>query len=83
MKESVNEMDRKKKKYKELPPDRRVPKILMTYEEASWSIGICKSKLYQMVSEGKLPVVVIGGNTLIRPQDLEELAAKHLTLRNQ
>ena len=35
-----------------------------------------------MVSEGKIPVVILGGNTLLRPEDLLEPARKNPTVRN-
>ena len=63
--------------------DRQIPKLLLTYEEAAWSTGLSKSTLERPVSEGRIPVVVIGGNTRLRPQDLEEFAEKHLRLKNQ
>ena len=70
-------------KPKEIPPDRRVPKIMMTYDEAAWSSGLSLTKLYKMVSEGKLPVIEIGGNTLIDPEDLNELKRSFKKVRNQ
>ena len=63
--------------------DRLVPKLLLTYDEASWSLGISKSKLYAMVSKGEIPVVSIGGNTLFRPQDLQALADRNVGVRNR
>ena len=42
-----------------------------------------RSKLERLVSEGRIPVVVIGGNTLLRPNDLGEFAAQHLVRKNQ
>ena len=84
--DKLPEMKQERKEQRKRAPilsDRIVPKILLTYDEAAWSIGISKSKLYAMVSQGKIPVVIIGGNTLFRPQDLEELAKKNWTLKNQ
>ena len=63
--------------------DFQVPKILLTYEEAAWSLGISKSKLYTMVSRGQIPVSAIGGNTLFRPKDLETLAEKNIIIKNR
>ena len=58
-----------------------VPKVALSYEEAAWSIGISRSKLYRLVSEGRLPCVKIDGNTVLRPADLEKFVAAHLTLK--
>jgi excisionase family DNA binding protein len=58
-----------------------VPKIALSYEEAAWSVAISKSKLYRLVSEGRLPCVVIGGNTVLRREDLERFVAEHLTTK--
>ncbi len=52
----------------------RVPKLLMTCEEAAWSLGISRSKLYTMIAQGKVVPVKIGGNTLFRTEDLEAYA---------
>jgi len=81
----VNQKDEKMpgKKRHNLPPDRNVPKILLNYEEAAWSLGISQSKLYALVSRGKVQVVVDGGSTLFRPQDLEKWAANRVIVKNQ
>ena len=71
------------KKTAGIPADRQVPKLLLTYDEAAWSTGISKAKLYKLTSEGKIPVVRIGGNTLLRPQDLEQFAENNLMVKNQ
>ena len=63
--------------------DRQIPKILLTYEEAAYSLGFSQSKLEKLVSEGKIPVVVIGGNTRFRTQELEALAEENIYLKNQ
>jgi len=44
-------------------------------------MGISRSKLYRLVSEGRLPCVVIDGNTVLRLEDLEKFAAKHVTVK--
>ena len=46
-------------------------------------MGNSKSKLYRLVSEGRLPCVVIDGNTVLRPDDLEKFAAKHTITKGQ
>ena len=63
------------------PPGAVVPKVALSYEEAAWSLGISKSKLYRLVSEGRLPCVVIDGNTVLRHSDLEEFVSKHVILK--
>jgi len=64
-------------------PDLHCPKVCLDYDEAAWSLGISKSKLYRLVSEGRLPCVVIDGNTVLRLDDLEKFAAKHTIVKGQ
>jgi excisionase family DNA binding protein len=63
------------------PPGAVIPKIALSYEEAAWGMGISRSKLYRLVSEGRLPCVVIDGNTVLRVEDLEKFAAKHVIVK--
>ena len=60
-----------------------VPKVALSYEEAAWSLGISRSKLYRLVSEGRLPCVVIDGNTVLRLEDLERFVTNHVTVKGQ
>jgi excisionase family DNA binding protein len=57
-------------------------KILLTILEAQQATGISRSKLYDLISRGKIPVVKIGdgtrGGVRLRPEDLEEFAAANL-----
>ena len=64
-------------------PGLQCPKVCLDYDEAAWSMGISKSKLYRLVSKGRLPCVVIDGNTVLRPDDLEKFAAKHTITKGQ
>jgi excisionase family DNA binding protein len=64
-------------------PGLQCPKVCLDYDEAAWSLGISKSKLYRLVSEGRLPCVVIDGNTVLRLDDLEKFAAKHTIVKGQ
>ena len=64
-----------------LPRDRVVPKLLMDYAEASWSMGVCERTLRNMVADGRLAVVKIGGRTLFAPADLRAVIQAHRTLR--
>ena len=63
--------------------DLQCPKVCLDYDEAAWSLGISKSKLYRLVSEGRLPCVVIDGNTVLRLEDLEKFVTKHVTVRGE
>ena len=71
---------RKKKTDK---PGFHCPKVCLDYDEAAWCLGISKSKLYRLVSEGRLPCVVIDGNTVLRLDDLEKFAVKHTITKGQ
>jgi excisionase family DNA binding protein len=65
----------------EAPAGGVVPKVALSYEEAAWSLGISKSKLYRLVSEGRLPCVTIDGNTVLRLSDLERFVEQNIKLR--
>lgn len=60
----------------EIPRDRVVPKVSLSVEEAAWSLGISRSKVYQLVAEGELTSVKQRGNTLFLLSDLEEFARR-------
>jgi excisionase family DNA binding protein len=57
--------------------DRVVPKILLNYEEAAWSLGISKKGLYNLVSRERIPTVKVGGKVCFSPRDLEDFADAH------
>ena len=63
----------------------RVPKILLTISEAVLATGMSRSKIYDLISRGKLPVVKIGngrsGGVRIRPGDLVAFAEENLVDR--
>ena len=65
------------KRNNERKPERQVPKILLTAEEAAWSIGVSLSKFHKLVSLEEIRVVRIGGSSRFRPQDLETFADRH------
>ena len=68
----------------ELPPgDRIVPKLLLSYEEACWSLSVCERTLRNMVARGQLVAVKIGGRTLFDPADLRAAIEAHRTLPQQ
>ena len=71
------------KKKSKVPPGAVVPKMALSYEEAAWSLGISTSKLYRLVSEGRLPCVVIDGNTVLRTADLEKFVEKNVTVKGR
>ena len=73
--------DVKEKKKSKVPPGAVVPKVALSYEEAAWSLGISRSKVYRLVSEGRLPCVVIDGNTVLRLSDLEKFVEKNVTVK--
>lgn len=68
---------------KPLSPDRVVPKVGLSPEEAAWSLGISVAKMYRMISEGQIPVAKIGHNSIVDPEDLRELMKKHRTVKNK
>lgn len=51
------------------------PSLMLTIPEASEALRISKSKLYQLVGEGKLRIRKIGHRSLIARDDLERFAA--------
>lgn len=53
-------------------------KIAYSVREASGLIGIGKTKLYEMIKSSEVPVVRIGGRTLVRHCDLEVLLERYL-----
>jgi len=50
--------------------------LLVTISEATDIIGIGKSKLYEIIAEGKLPIVKLGRRSLIAVDDLKSLVAR-------
>ena len=60
----------------------RVPKILLRVDEVQESMGLSRSKIYSLVSQGRLPCVKIGkgrgSGVRFRPEDLRAFAEKHL-----
>jgi excisionase family DNA binding protein len=61
---------------------KRISLRAVSYEEAAWSLGISRSKLYRLVSEGRLPCVIIDGNTVLRTVDLEKFVEKNTTTKS-
>ena len=63
-------------KMEEYQGERREPKTLLTVDEAAWSLGIGRSKLYKFIALEEIRVVKIGGKTLFLPDDLEAFARR-------
>lgn len=49
------------------------PKLAFTITEACHAVGIGRSKLYQLISEGRLQTRKIGSRTLIPAESLRAL----------
>ena len=60
----------------------KVPKLLLTIFETQGATGMSRSKIYDLISRGELPVVKIGpgrnGGVRIRPQDIARFAEQNL-----
>lgn len=56
----------------------RLGRLAYSVPEASAAIGIGKTKLYALITEGVLPSTHIGKRRLIRAADLEALIAGQL-----
>lgn len=54
-------------------------KLSYTINEAAAASGIGRTKIYELVRSGELPLVKIGARTLIRRADLEAMLTRHLT----
>lgn len=52
--------------------------ISYSVREAARIIGLGKTKLYELIKAGRLPIVKIGDRTLVRRCDLEALLDCHL-----
>ncbi len=59
-----------------------IPKLLLTVPQACQSLSISRSKLYDLISQRKIPFVKLGrgrsGGVRFRPEDLQQFAQKHL-----
>jgi excisionase family DNA binding protein len=65
------------------PPSAQLHKLLYDYDEAAWSLGMSKRKLYRLVSEGRVPVVKVDGSTLFKLEDLQAFADQPSVRRNE
>lgn len=53
----------------------QVPKVLLTPEEAAHALGVGRTKVYELLKEGSLRSVMIGGSRRIPMTGLMELVA--------
>ena len=60
-----------------------IPKLMLTYKEASQCTGLSVATLESLVSQGKLPVVKIGKSARFRLEDLRKFAEQNLVRKNQ
>lgn len=73
----------------ELPEELRhpeiifIPKLMLTYREASQCTGLSIATLESLVSQGKIPVVKIGKSARFRLEDLRRFAEQNLVRKNQ
>lgn len=54
------------------PRDPGLPRLLLTPEEAAHALGIGRTKLYQLLADGFLPSVRIGGSRRISTAALDQ-----------
>ena len=57
-------------------PTSTVVRLAMTVKQASASVGISRSKLYERMRDGDLASFVSCGRRLIRPEALEAMLAR-------
>lgn len=50
--------------------------LVLTTADAARSLGIGKTKLFELIGSGALPAIRLGGRTLIRREDLETFTAQ-------
>jgi excisionase family DNA binding protein len=55
-----------------------IEKLTYTVNEAALALGIGRTKLYELVQAGELPLVKIGARSLIRRADLEAFLTRSL-----
>lgn len=64
------------------PGEQRVltDKICYTINEATAASGLGRTKLYELINAGELPLIKIGARSLIRRKDLEAMLDRGLVL---
>lgn len=58
----------------ELEGNGSVPHLLFTPEQAAEALGVGRTKLYELLREGSLASVMVGGSRRIRRSDLDRFA---------
>lgn len=58
--------------------DHRLERLAYSVPEASAAIGLGKTKLYALITDGVLPSTLIGKRRLIRAADLREIISGRL-----
>lgn len=53
-------------------------KLLISTEEAARTLGIGRTRMYELLRTGEVPSIKLGRSRRIRPEDLEEYV-QHLT----
>jgi excisionase family DNA binding protein len=56
---------------------------LLSYEQAGTYLNVGRSKMYDLVGRGELPVVKIGRCARFRPQDLRDFIDARVTRKNR
>ena len=51
-------------------------KLLLTIPEAAAQLGLGRSKMYQLIGEGLIPVVRLGRSVRVSSKALEDLVAR-------
>lgn len=52
------------------------PKLSYSIPEAAWALGIGRSKVYELLSDGSLESFYIGKRRLVHRDDLEQFLAR-------
>lgn len=58
------------------PESGRVPRLLLTVEEAADRIGICRSNMFKLIRQGDVKSVKVGRLRRITPAALEDFIHK-------
>ena len=55
-----------------------IDKICYTINEATAAFGLGRTKLYELINVGELPLIKVGARSLIRRKDLEAMLDRNL-----
>jgi excisionase family DNA binding protein len=53
-------------------------KLAYTIPEAAAACGLGRTTIYELIKRGELPLVKVGGRSLVRRQDLEAMLERKL-----